>query len=61
MIGATMSMIARGLGRAPTVCREVKANGFQDQYRPAEVRPGGQCPSRPKPTKLAPTRPVRPG
>src|SRR5687767_8728034 len=35
-MGRSMSAIARGLGRSPsTICREVKANGGRDDYRPA--------------------------
>ena len=54
-MGRSMSAIARGLGRAPsTVCREVKANGGRDHYRPAAAHAhAGRCASRPKPTKLA--------
>jgi IS30 family transposase len=54
-MGRSMSAIARDLGRAPsTVCREVKANGGRDHYRPAAAHArAGRCASRPKPTKLA--------
>ena len=54
-LGRSASAIARGLGRAPsTVCREVRANGGRDGYRPmAAHRRAARCARRPKPTKLA--------
>jgi IS30 family transposase len=54
-VGRSLTAIARGLGRAPsTVCREVRANGGRDGYRPlAAHRRAAWCARRPKPTKLA--------
>ncbi len=54
-MGRSMNAIARGLGRAPsTICREVKANGGRDSYRPAAAHArAATCARRPKPTKLA--------
>ena len=52
--GASMSSIARGLGRSPsTVTREVAANGGSENYRiwPAHVR-ASECAKRPKSAKL---------
>ncbi len=54
-VGRSLTAIARGLGRASsTVCREVRANGGRDGYRPvAAHRRAACCARRPKPTKLA--------
>ncbi len=54
-LGRSLSAIARGLGRAPsTICREVKANGGRQRYRPAAAHArAARCARRDKPTKLA--------
>jgi IS30 family transposase len=53
--GASLSAIARGLGRAAsTVCREVAANGGRGRYEPLGAhRHAEQQARRPKATKLA--------
>ena len=53
--GWSLRRIATSLGRDPsTVCREVKANGGRNGYRPLQAhRLAGERARRPKPTKLA--------
>jgi len=52
--GASLSAVARGLGRAPsTVTREVRRNGGRDRYRAVSAQQrADRCRSRPKLHKL---------
>ncbi len=52
--GLTLCDIARSIGRhASTVCREVKANGGRNRYRPFSAHErAARAARRPKPTKL---------